>query len=518
MKFYVRKEYPHLYARRNLQSGDVVLVHDDWDDWFQYSTMYTLYIVNESNNLNKVGSVKIGQYNMITNQRRPDLPKTFAELNIDQFFSIGQDEEYYQNLNSFGDDKRDEILRRLNDLAKDISTLERAMKERVTGYSLLRYVSPATVKGQFHRLADGGTRLSRFDFTYHAPAIRRGEKPQFSLSFHVEPESNPPTNIHVLIGRNGVGKTHILNNMINSLVSETARKTRVGFFETGDSNYEVSQEMFAGLVSVTFSAFDNLDPLPEKRDKSLGLKYYYIGLKRPRQNDNTKSRLPKSTLMLQTEFVNSVYACIAAGKTSRWRRAIEMLEVDPIFNEADITSLSSIRNKEVFDTQAGDIFNKLSSGHKIVLLTITRLIETVEERTLVLLDEPEAHLHPPLLSAFIRALSDLLILRNGVAIIATHSPVVLQEVPRSCVWKLRRVGTEASAEKLETESFGENVGSLTRQVFGLEVTHAGFHKMLIDAVNNFDSYEQILEYFNNELGAEAKGIVRALFLNKNRPQ
>jgi predicted ATP-dependent endonuclease of OLD family len=69
----------------------------------------------------------------------------------------------------------------------------------------------------------------------------------------------------------------------------------------------------------------------------------------------------------------------------------------------------------------------MSSGHAIVLLTITRLVATVEEKTLVLLDEPESHLHPPLLSAFIRALSDLLYDRNGVAIIATHSPVVLQE-------------------------------------------------------------------------------------------
>jgi predicted ATPase len=455
---------------------------------------------------------------MITDQRRPDLAKSFTELDIEQFFSIGQDEEYYQNLNSLGDDKRDEILRGLNDLAKDFSTLERAMEERVTGYSLLRYVSPATVKGQFHRLADGGTRLSRFDFTYHAPAVRRGEQPPFSLSFHVEPESNPPTNIHVLIGRNGVGKTHILNNMIASLVDETARKTRVGFFESGSRKYETAQEMFAGLVSVTFSAFDNLDPLPEKRDKSQGLKYYYIGLKRPKRIDNNASRPPKSTAMLQTEFVNSVYSCIAAGKVFRWRRALEMLEADPIFSEADVKSLALLSTKEELDAQAGEVFHRLSSGHKIVLLTITRLIETVEERTLVLLDEPEAHLHPPLLSAFIRALSDLLILRNGVAIIATHSPVVLQEVPRSCVWKLRRVGAEASAEKLETESFGENVGSLTREVFGLEVTHAGFHTMLIDAVNSFDSYDQILEHFSNELGAEAKGIVRALFLNKNRLQ
>ena len=47
-------------------------------------------------------------------------------------------------------------------------------------------------------------------------------------------------------------------------------------------------------------------------------------------------------------------------------------------------------------------------------LTVARLVELVEEKTLVLLDEPEEHLHPPLVSALIRALSNLLIYRNGV--------------------------------------------------------------------------------------------------------
>src|SRR5581483_11473983 len=104
--------------------------------------------------------------------------------------------------------------------------------------------------------------------------------------------------------------------------------------------------------------------------------------------------------------------------------------------------------------------------------------ESVEERTLVLLDEPEAHLHPPLLSAFVRALSALLTNRNGVAIIATHSPVVVQEVPKNCVWKMRRSGAWVSMERPEAETFGENVGVLTREIFGLEVTKSGFHRML----------------------------------------
>jgi len=97
--------------------------------------------------------------------------------------------------------------------------------------------------------------------------------------------------------------------------------------------------------------------------------------------------------------------------------------------------------------QAKSLFNRMSSGHAIVLLTITKLVETVEEKTLLLIDEPESHLHPPLLSAFTRALSDLLVNRNGVAIIATHSPVVLQEVPKSCVSILRRTGRITTIEQ-----------------------------------------------------------------------
>lgn len=196
-------------------------------------------------------------------------------------------------------------------------------------------------------------------------------------------------------------------------------------------------------------------------------------------------------------------------------KALEMLEADPNFKEAEIASIADIENEDEFESTSSNVFSKLSSGHKIVLLTITRLVETIEERSLVLIDEPEAHLHPPLLSAFIRVLSELLIDINGVAIIATHSPVILQEVPKSCVWKLRRTGIEAIAERPETESFGENVGALTREVFGLEVTNSGFYKLLKDVVKNEKNYNAVLNYFNGQLGMEARSIVMALIADEN---
>jgi hypothetical protein len=159
---------------------------------------------------------------------------------------------------------------------------------------------------------------------------------------------------------------------------------------------------------------------------------------------------------------------------------------------------------------AAEKAERMSSGHSIVLLTITKLVDTVEEKTLVLLDEPESHLHPPLLSAFMRALSELLYSRNGVAIIATHSPVVLQEVPKSCVWKLTRFRAEGRSDRPERETFGENVGILTREVFGLEVSKSGFLEMMQRAVDAGGTFDCIVASYGGQLGAEAKAILLSL--------
>ena len=489
------------------------LLTDNWDDWFTYNTMYALVVYDAAGQEFLAGGVKVGQFGMKDKQRRAEIPEQFEQLG-EEFFSLGQDDSYYEKLNELGPGLRDEVLRGLRDVALDDERFQRSLDEKVTGISLLRSVTRATVQGQFSRLARGGARLSRYEFAYTAPRVGRSKVEPVTLSFVVEPASMPPTNIHVLIGRNGVGKTHLLNHMTRSLVEKSADTAEVGAFNVV-SDELAGGDVFASLVSVTFSAFDPFEPLPNRRDKSEGMHYSYVGLKRTGPTTDGKPLAPKSPERLSTEFGSSVLVCSKGARLVRWRRALEMLEADPIFREADVVSLADDElDEETQKSMARKLFGNLSSGHKIVLLTITRLVETVEERTLVLLDEPEAHLHPPLLSAFVRALSDLLINRNGVAIIATHSPVVLQEVPASCAWKIRRSGRSVEAERPDVETFGENVGVLTREVFGLEVTHAGFHNLLREAISEDDDFAAVLQKFDSELGGEARAIVRALIANR----
>lgn len=493
-----------------------ILLTDNWDDWFKFSTMYVLLYHDGEGVQHRIGEVKIGQFKMAKDQRRPVISESFNVLD-DEFFSLGQDDSYYEKLNDLGEDIRQKILVGLRDIALDADLFEKALDEDVTGVSLLRSVTRQSVRGQFRRLASGGARLTSYSFSYKAPKARGATSKRPLFTFEIVAESNPPTNIHVVIGRNGVGKTHHLTLMTRALVEADAPSREVGEFindDAQDNLLDDDESVFESIVSVTFSAFDPFDPLPVRQNKSEGVRYQYIGLKRTTARADGQPRPPKTPAFLGGEFGASVkLICTQNAKLARWRKALKVLEADPIFREANFAGLAEEVNdfdEDAVKESASKTFAKLSSGHKIVLLTITRLVETVEERTLVLLDEPEAHLHPPLLSAFVRTLSDLLTDRNGVAIIATHSPVVVQEVPSNCVWKIRRAGREVVIERPDIQTFGENVGILTREIFGLEVTDSGFHQLLAQSVATTNDYDEVVEGFGNQLGLEARAIVRGL--------
>jgi hypothetical protein len=478
-------------------------------------TQFHLFVADVDGSVHRAGNVKVGQFGMPTGTKRPDVPEQFQTLD-DRFFSLGQDANYYETMRRLSDSRREEVVRALRDVASDLSLFDRAIKERVTTISLMREVTEETVRKRFARIIRGDDKLTKFAFGYRFPAATfDGATPQ--LTFKVEPESMPPTNVHVLIGRNGVGKTRALNRMTRSLVLGEVNPAEGQFY-----SLESDGELFTNLISVAFSAFDPFAPLEEKPDDpstKFAVRYSYIGLQRPTQRVRKpqhapdasheyeeKRQPPKAPEDLDVDFVRAARACLVGVRRSRWREALETLASDPNFEDSGVTSLTEGDDDAHWERRALGLFQLLSSGHKIVLLTVTSLVQHVNEKTLVLLDEPEAHLHPPLLSAFVRCLSTLLVSRNGVAIVATHSPVVLQEVPRSCVWIINRVGTIVSPQRPTVETFGENVGVLTREVFGLEVTQSGYHQLVEAAAAHSVGYSDIASAFGNQLGSEARAI------------
>lgn len=490
------------------------LVEDVWDDWFTYSTLYQLKYFDEDGKTNHIGGVKIGQRNQ--KSRRPQIPQEFETLSK-EFFSIGNSEYYYQELSGLGNEIREKILVALNDIARNLDLLLEIQNEMVAKVSLLRDKTLSTIKGQYNRMANGGARLTNYNFLYTF------SNSSVKIKFDIQPESFPPTNIHVLIGKNGVGKTTLLKNMLEALQTNNIE-------ESGKFELLWAASNFANVVFVSFSIFDEYINCEYSK-----IPYLNIGITKSDGRIKDKNDLGE-------EFARSLYVITRGEKKKLWNDAVSLLESDNTFTDLDVKDWSSIEyNKinykelehknpfmEVEDLlqlrEARDMknfaevikprFKLLSSGHKVILLTIAKLVETVEEKTLVLLDEPEEHLHPPLVSAFIRALSNLLIYRNGVGIIATHSPVIVQEVPRRCVSILRRSGNEIVADRPQIETFGENLGILTSEIFGFEVTNSGFHKMINDVVHKHSNFDAALKAFNGEVGEEGRTMLRC-FMYEN---
>ncbi|GGE92911.1 AAA domain-containing protein, putative AbiEii toxin, Type IV TA system [Chishuiella changwenlii] len=474
----------------DVQSGTihkVLLSSDNWNDFGFYTVYNTNYIDHQGNNI-ELGMIRIAYYGQ---EEGIDAKKLKIEDQFDSldhtYFSLGVSEDYYININKLDDELKNEILTSLNDIAYDTNILEKAFNEKVTRVSLFRDITYNTVKIQYNRIANGGALLTDYYFSYY--------NNQSEIDFDVKAASNPPTNIHTIIGSNGVGKSYLINDMINSALNSDSSLGKFKFNKLSDS------DSFSNVICINFSAFDDYNF--EAKKGSFHIKYNYIGINSSKSNKN----------QFKENFITSINDIIRSNKIKRWFNVIEFLNSDLIFSQLNLSDISE-RDFSSYKEILEEKFSKLSSGHKIILLSITKLVQLSEEKTLIFFDEPETHLHPPLLSSYIRAISYLLNNRNSVCIMTTHSPVILQEVPASCVYIYTRVGEMMKFERPYFETFGENISVLTKSVFDLEISKSGFYKILKKLVDEFETYEQALGSLNNNLGFEGKSILRSLFFDK----
>lgn len=529
IKFQVVKQSGVRRLRNPFKEGNNIcyLYSDGWND-YSYRTLFHMHLFDKNGQLHEVGSLKIGYYKQTIEKDTDEcLGETFKKL-PDNFFSLGMDVEYYNELiKLFSEDthKIKQFLEKLNDVANSSSVLAKAKKENVFKTSLLRGLADGTIiKHQYARVINGGVPLTPFHFSYKT--VEGEDKPE--LSFKVSPDSTPPTNMHALIGRNGTGKTTLLNSMALSIITNN-QSGNMAFYDKDENSYwdegeKIADDYFSGLVLTAFSVFDSYDEFIKKQKDNK--KYNYIGF-REILNDGALNL--KSVDELHDEFASALADCFSNDyKRERWTDAINILKLsDGTFDEGINMlnhSLGELQNKsdekleEKLKNEAVKVIKNMSAGHSVVLLAITKLVAYVEEKTLILIDEPETHLHPPLLSAFIRALSNLLDNRNGVAIIATHSPIVLQEIPRSCVWKISRSGDVFSHSRPNIETFGENISTLTREIFGLDVLKSGFHQLLLQSVEEGKNYDDIIKNYKNKLGFEARAILKVLIRQKQKDE
>ena len=510
MRFRKVDDFPGSSALR----GTCYLVNDNWDD-FSFKTSFDSILLDAAGERRDLGGVKILKRGM-TGGRVP-LADRFSQLD-DDWCSMGMSREYYVALSKLDEELRTEYLSAIRDCVADKRIWHAFRDEEGMRTSLLRSVSTRDVETNFSRILSGDAALTSYNFEFQFAAGANDAKE--TCRFSVEPGSKPPTNVHVIIGRNGVGKTRLLAGMADALSNNRAASIGLrGEFTFLDSDDEENE--FLNLVVVSYSAFDRFNPLfRSSREAKKSIPYYYVGIKkrneRPELGDRDEDRIIlKTAADFDDEFGVCLKSFTGGGSTrgiqkmAQWRRALSVLQSDPGLKEY----IEKVSDASFDDTEQLADFAMLSSGHKIVLLTIAKLVDVVSDRSLVLIDEPETHLHPPLLGSFIRAISELLISQNAVAVVATHSPVVLQEVPKSCVSVISRSGSRIRVRRPGQETFAENVSVLTRKIFGLEVHESGFYRLLNDASQGRD-FEAVISEFGDQVGTEGRALARAFTIKE----
>lgn len=442
---------------------------NNWND-FGFRTSYQV-VAYFDNKINYLGSINVSYY-PYSNTESILFEGLKAGTITLKVISLGNI-EYYRFINDiFYEEDRKKFYMLLGDLAYDTSELNSLYqtpnyvqmgsfgRKDLIRDSFFRDNNYNEVKDQFHRMTLGGGYKEEYQVSF------KDEDDQELINFNINPDDFFPSSLYTIVGRNGSGKTQLLKEVTKIYLSEK-------------STNENLAEQFRNLIFISYSPFDSDFP-PETRENS---EYYnFIGLDYS-INSDLSDKIAENIFNLFKE----------AGKRYRTqlKDILQKFEFDYWFS-----TLNELVDEQVLPL---DSIKRLSSGQKIILLNLLNLITNVSERTLVIIDEPELFLHPPLLKAYIRAIDEIVEEKNGVCLFATHSAIVLQEIPHTNVWYVQRnddIENRNILEKINFKTFGENSSFINDTIFGMDLRNTGFYKYIIDAVAdsefNFESIEGIL--------------------------
>ena len=119
-----------------------------------------------------------------------------------------------------------------------------------------------------------------------------------------------------------------------------------------------------------------------------------------------------------------------------------------------------------------------------------------------LLDEPENTLHPNLEIDFMKILKDILEEFDSFAIIATHSSIIVREVPSSCLHIIVRDEDNIEIQKPLINTFGSNITDITNYIFDDISENKPYTDWLVKELENYDTFEEFQKKYQDILSYE----------------
>ena len=453
-----------------------------WND-FGYFTWFALRYIDKDGQKHYIGTVKImkrgcDNTSNVLEQRFFSLPEEYC--------SLGFDVSYYQDLKKVLGNKAYDCLAALRDVACFSSIHEAFEKEKVFTHSLCRFNSSEKALREGRYFVYGRDIKDAYSFTFkYSPKYKNTGDEDSVIDFNFAYKCKPYKRIIGLIGENGVGKTTLINDMVDALV----KNKKEGF--------EGLRPIFSQVIIVSYSPFDHFPP----NGTNYIMGYKYCGLLK---GQNELLSLDEQVNHLIDNIKKIIEREQSDYLMTAWKEI--MLEVFP-----KDTVRAIYHDMAVDNEGTKNVCKRMSSGETMFIFAISDILANIRNDTLLFFDEPEQHLHPHAISQLLKAVFDILERFQSYAIISTHSALVVREMVAENVYVFNRNLNTLNVSKIGYECFGEDISVISDVIFKNLNDEKRYEKFIADTAEKCAwDYDRTIEalQLHGKIGLNLRLIIR----------
>ena len=518
-----------------MNAGTIVIhaPQDNWND-FGYQTSFDFSIVLAPKQilwrrfklafLEPVAIIE-SEYQVVKEVFQNRAQEILSIDNFPPFFTMQNSPQAYKELvTELGEQNCKNILLALNDIVlaerseSPPDWLNAALKSEAFNLSFLRsadgflsyFEGYNAFSGRMLDFEESPPEYLKLDF--QLDAFVNQHVFEFSFSSH----DILPRNMAAIIGKNGVGKSRALNELTHAilggkdnLVDECGEKPKIS---------KVIAVCTPGETELTF---------PSTLENNSRVQYIRLSAIPGKQIGGNNEPLPLLLQKLARQDIEK--------NSYRWdifKRSVEELlpfdelRIVPLVPSTDRQQFSpeeySYGNVRLIDLNKGNEklrldaarrldrngtlartvngkHHPLSSGQLSFIRLAAQLCLHVSSGTLVLIDEPETHLHPHMITQFVVMLNNILEITNSIAVVATHSAYLIREVPTTQVHVITQGGdNEVYVGNPRLKTFGADVGAISNFIF----EDGAINKLIVDVAQNIKDNVSLSKNWEEILGGD----------------
>ncbi|MHA6829211.1 AAA family ATPase [Ralstonia pseudosolanacearum] len=454
-----------------------------------------------------------------------DSELTIAAQGSQRFFTmLSSMEDYRRIVTRLGTEAAGRLLIALNDVVALAELVPKSNIPKLAADTPVFQKSFIRTAESFFAFKNAGAilrgveeeRFGRMSEEIEVKFLLSGRKNAHELKFRFDHSADLPKRIAVVIGKNGVGKSQALGQMVRAALVGDDESLR----DAGTSSRVLMNRLLAfAPTNESASVF------PGERRKNAKVWYKRFSLNR---GGRTRRGEGVADTVLQVARSGD-----RIGKSTRWRiflSAIQAIsdwhEIVLLMKDKSISPvpLSALRSQdgeasllELFASidsskdpvrLVGGGTYPLSSGEISFLRFAAQACLYIENGSLLLLDEPETHLHPNFISSFVAVLDNVLAQTGSAAVIATHSVYFVREVFSEQVTVLRTKDGIVSIEPLRLQTFGADVGAISYFVFEEEAPSKLATEVKARLLARYQTWEDLYQNYGDELSPKLLGTLR----------